>query len=90
MSTFFAFQAAVIDWLARQGVDRRVAQDYVTSHGAGLAAEAVTAADDALPTLVAEHETPGGLNQQLRHSLQDAGVFDSVTLDRLADRLRRG
>jgi pyrroline-5-carboxylate reductase len=75
MSTYFEFQRHVIDWTVRHGVDPWIGGDYVVTLLQGLAAESVNARKDNMSGLVTEHETPGGLNEYLRASLTESGVF---------------
>lgn len=78
MSTFFELQTTLVDWAVSKGLARSTAIDYVTAQFAGLAAEGLAASDDELDDLAVEHETPGGLNEQVRRSLTDAGLFAEI------------
>jgi len=92
MSTFFAFERTAVDWAAAQGIGRAQAAGYVTALMQGLATEAMTLAPDALGDAVTSHETPGGLNEHVRSSLERDGCFDALArhLDHiLAARIRR-
>ncbi len=81
MSSFFAFQNAAIDWIASHGFDRAQAAGYVTSQLHGLASESIGMNLDQLADAVEEHETPGGLNEQVRIALTDAGMFAALTAE---------
>ena len=85
MSSFFAFQNAAIEWIVSQGFDRAQAAGYVTSQLHGLASESIAMDPAELPAAVEEHETPGGLNEQVRVALTDAGMFAALAgeLERL-------
>lgn len=78
MSSYFAFANATIDWATAHGLDRTLAAGYVTAQLAGLSAEAMATNPEALPEAVADHETPGGLNEYVRTSLADRGFFDDL------------
>ena len=78
MSSFFAFQNAAIDWIASHGFDRAQAAGYVTSQLHGLATESIAMDPSELADAVVEHETPGGLNEQVRVTLTDAGMFAAL------------
>jgi pyrroline-5-carboxylate reductase len=78
MSTFLAFENAVIDWSIRHGLDAQTAKDYVAGLFLGLATEVMHTGLDRLPEMPYEHETPGGLNEYLRRSLTTAGVFTEL------------
>ncbi len=77
MSTFFAFQNAAIDWACSHGIDRAVATAYVTAELHGLTVESI-GAPAALADAVREHETPGGLNEHVRASLEEQGFFTEL------------
>jgi pyrroline-5-carboxylate reductase len=75
MSSFFEFQNRIIDWTLRHGVDAQMAKDYVVTLLHGLTAESMKARSDDISELARDHETSGGLNEYLRTSLAEAGVF---------------
>lgn len=75
MSAFFELQTTLVDWAVGKGIPRTTAAAYVTSQYAGLAAEAVAAHTDDLHSLAVEHETPGGLNEQVRRALTESGAY---------------
>ena len=79
MSAFFELQTTLVDWAVSKGMTRATAVEYVTSQYAGLAAEAVAAHVDDLHSLALEHETPGGLNEQVRRALTEAGAYAELT-----------
>lgn len=81
MSSFFAFQNAAIDWIASHGFDRALAAEYVTSQLHGLASESIGMDLAELADAVEEHETPGGLNEQVRLTLTDTGMFAALTAE---------
>lgn len=79
MSTFFALQSAIAEWIAEHGVERAVAQAYVASLFDGMAAESLQLdANSDLRSMISEHETPGGLNEQVRTALEAAGTFTEL------------
>lgn len=79
MSSFFAFQNTAIDWIVSHGFDRAQAAGYVTSQLHGLATESIAMDPAELSSAVVEHETPGGLNEQVRVALTDTGMFAALT-----------
>ncbi|MEJ3658013.1 hypothetical protein WEH80_34120 [Actinomycetes bacterium KLBMP 9759] len=88
ISTHLAYLASVADWLARQGVRSEVADGYVRSIFAGVGrglAEGTTP----LTALVAAHETPTGINEQLRRAWFDESAHDTLheALDDVRTRL---
>ncbi|MYM20593.1 NAD(P)-binding domain-containing protein [Brevibacterium sp. 5221] len=70
LSTHFHFLSALADWLTRAGIEDRVAQGYVRGLFAGAAP--ALSADVPLSDIAGSHETPGGLNEQLREHWFDA------------------
>lgn len=78
MSTFFAAQQAIVEWMAARGFDRVDAGRYVAALLSGLAAESTEIHDGDLARLVPSHETPGGLNQQMRETLEKGGAFRDI------------
>ncbi|HEX5618923.1 MAG TPA: pyrroline-5-carboxylate reductase [Solirubrobacteraceae bacterium] len=87
IAAHFAYLNAIAEWLARQGVPGPAATRYVASIFAGLAEP--TLSGESFEQLAREHATPGGINEQLRNDLEQAGAFDSVSrgLQRVLDRL---
>jgi pyrroline-5-carboxylate reductase len=79
MSTYFQLQTTLVGWATTQGLRRELAADYVAALFQGLAAEGATVPVDRLGSLAVEHETPGGLNEQVRRALTDAGLFAELT-----------
>jgi len=79
MSTYFQLQTTLVGWAAGKGLRREVAADYVAALVQGLAAEGAGVPADRLDSLAVEHETPGGLNEQVRRALTDAGLFAELT-----------
>lgn len=79
MSSFFEFQNTAINWTANKGIPLEVAHQYMSSLFKGLATESLQSPVSALPDMPVEHETPGGLNESVRHQLMNAGMFDEFT-----------
>ena len=65
ISTQLAFLSAISAWIAQQGIAPVAADRYVRSLFVGLG-EGLADPTQTLDELVAAHETPGGLNNQLR------------------------
>ena len=65
ISTQLAFLSAISAWVAQQGIAPVAADRYVRSLFLGLG-EGLADPTQTLDELVAAHETPGGLNNQLR------------------------
>jgi pyrroline-5-carboxylate reductase len=88
IAAHFAYLSAITAWLASQGIPEPAATRYVASMFAGLA-EPTRSGED-FERLAREHATAGGLNEQFRNELENAGLFDGVShgLHRILDRLR--
>ena len=79
MSSFFQLQSTLVGWAAGAGLDRATALEYVTALFHGLATEAVVERGRGREAVPVEHETPGGLNEQVRLALTANGTFTELT-----------
>ncbi|MDQ0381114.1 NAD(P)-binding domain-containing protein [Amycolatopsis thermophila] len=88
-SAHLDYLATIVDWLTGHGVDRESATAFVT-HVFGRLGESLLERPDALDVMTSKHTTPGGLNEQFRADLREAGVPDAVrhALDRILERVR--
>ncbi len=88
MSAHFAYLETITEWLIAQGWGRTDAEAVVRGQFVGLG---TTLADTDTPIadLVAAHETPGGLNAQVRSEWMDEGNRQrlSVALDAVLARV---
>lgn len=77
-------------WAAEHGVPQETAEGYMREAVAGLG-PALRDRDLPMDRLIVSHETPGGLNEQLRREFFDAGTRDRLreALDGLLDRVTR-
>jgi pyrroline-5-carboxylate reductase len=78
MSSYFAFQNAVIGWAIERGLGGTTAAEYVTALLFGLAAESAAMDSASLSDAVRRHETPGGLNEQIRRALEERGQLTEL------------
>ena len=78
MSSFFALQGALVCWLEARGAPADGAATYVRSLYRALAQTSQDTAFTELSSLVAHHETPGGLNQRVRTGLVREGWFAAL------------
>jgi pyrroline-5-carboxylate reductase len=87
IAAHFAYLNTIATWVASQGIPAPAATRYVASVFAGLG-EATRSGED-FEQLAREHATPGGLNEQFLHGLEQDGVFEHVGLGlrRILDRL---
>lgn len=79
MSSHFELATRMVDWATSVGLPAATAVDYVTALFQGLGDEGVASRPGGLAGLAVAHETPGGLNEQVRRALTDAGAFDVLT-----------
>ena len=66
------------DWLVKKGLTRLQAQKYITSLYSALAELAALNYKKNLKDIVAESQTPGGLNWQGVNELKKAGYYKSL------------
>ena len=87
IAAHFAYLNAIATWLERQEIPAPAATRYVASIFAGLAEP--TRSGERFEQLAREHATPGGINEQFRDELEQAGLFENVSLglQRILDRL---
>jgi len=92
MASFFGFANTVSDWMTRKGVTPENARLYVGQMLSGLAATSSTAPDLSFHALAEEHQTRGGLNEQVLQLITRDGSFAALdrALDAVLKRLRAG
>ncbi len=78
MASYFRFADATCAWMEEQGVAASDANQFVRQMVFGLAETAKTTSDRTFRELAEEHQTRGGLNEQVRQALEDKGVFTSL------------
>jgi pyrroline-5-carboxylate reductase len=92
MASFFSFASTVSLWMTRNGVATEHARTYVGAMLRGLAETSLATPGRDFAALAREHQTPGGLNEQVLKLITRDGSF--VELDRALDavlkRLRAG
>jgi pyrroline-5-carboxylate reductase len=93
MAPYFALLGRTTDWLAVQGVEVAAGSRYTGAMFHGLSVFCAEAGSEGFDPLTAEHQTPGGLNEQALRTLtaggwykQLEGVLDDI-LARLEGRL---
>jgi len=89
MATYFRLLETAATWLQAQGVAPDQADRYVRQLFWGLAGTAMAATQRSIGELIEEHQTRGGLNEQLRTHLESKGMFTELThaLDAVQARL---
>ena len=91
MAPFYEMLKIQSDWLVKRGIVREQAQKYITSLFAALSEDSVINSKKNLKYLVAESQTPGGLNEQSVKELRKSGYYKSLekTLNSILKRLNK-
>lgn len=91
VSGYLNYLTVVSEWAASKGAPRDSAEQFLRGLFAALA-PAIRDTDTPIADIVTAHETPGGLNEQLRKEFFDADGVGSLTaaLDGLHDRVTEG
>jgi pyrroline-5-carboxylate reductase len=92
MASYFSFASTVSGWMTRNGVAPENAHSYVGNMLRGLAATSLAAPDRSFNALAEEHQTPGGLNEQVVQLITCDGSFVELdlALDAVLKRLQAG
>ena len=92
MSSYFRFAATVVTWMQREGVAEAKSHAFVSQILLGLAGAAAASPQSSFAELTEEHQTHGGLNEQMLQSITAAGVFTELehALDGVLARLVAG
>ena len=78
MAPFYEILKVLSDWLVSKGIKRDEAQKYITSLFVALSEDSVVNSKKNLKFLVAESQTPGGLNEQSVKELRKSGFYKSL------------
>jgi pyrroline-5-carboxylate reductase len=78
MAPFYELLKTSTDWLVRKGVEKSKATNYVTELFLGLSQDAVNKKSGGLKKLVAESQTPRGLNEQALRELQKGKFYSKL------------
>ena len=91
MAPFYELLKVSTDWLIRKGVERSKATSYITELFLGLSQDAVNKKPTGLKKLVAESQTPRGLNEQALKELQRGKFYSKLnkTLNSIHTRLNK-
>lgn len=89
MATYFRFLETAAQWLCERGVAPDQADRYVRELFWGLAGTALASPQRSLGELAEEHQTRGGLNEQVRTHMEGKGMFTELAnaLDAVQARL---
>jgi len=91
MAPFYELLKTLSDWLVKRGIKRNEAQKYITSLFLALSEDSIVNSKKHLRYLVAESQTPGGLNQQALIQLRKSGFYKSLekSLENILKRLNK-
>jgi pyrroline-5-carboxylate reductase len=73
MGSYFGWLNAIAGWLSRQNLADEQIRPYLAAMFAALGVTAAERAGEGFDRLIAEHSTPGGLNEQAYRELKAAG-----------------
>ena len=91
MAPFYEILKILSDWLVKKGIKRDKAQKYITSLFVALSEDSAINSKKHLKHLVAESQTPGGLNEQGVKELKRSGFYKSLekSLNSILKRLNK-
>ena len=91
MAPFYEMLKVQADWLVKRGIKRDKAQKYITSLFIALSEDSAIKSKKHLMHLVAESQTPGGLNEQGVKELRKSGYYKSLekSLNSILNRLNK-
>jgi len=91
MAPFYEMLKVQADWLVKRGIAREQAQKYITSLFVALSEDSANNSKKHLKHLVAESQTPGGLNEQGVKELRKSGFYKSLekSLNSILKRLNK-
>ena len=91
MAPFYEILKVLSDWLVKKGIKRNEAQKYITSLFVALSEDSVVNSKKHLKYLVAESQTPKGLNEQAVKELRKLGFYKSLekSLNSIVKRLNK-
>ena len=91
MAPFYEILKVLSDWLAKRGIKRNEAQQYITSLFVALSVDSFNNSVKHLKHLVKDSQTPGGLNEQAVKQLRKTGFYRSLekSLNSILERLNK-
>ena len=90
MAPFYEILKVLSDWLVNRGIKRNKAQRYITSLFVALSVDSVNNSVKHLKHLVADSQTPGGLNEQAVRELRREKFYKNLekSLNNVLKRLK--
>ena len=91
MAPFYEILKVLSDWLVKRGIRRNEAQKYITTLFAALSMDSVDNSIRHLKHLVADSQTPSGLNEQAVKELRKVKFYKSLerSLNNILKRLNK-
>ena len=92
MSSYFGYATTLTTWMERQGVSPAKSRTFVAQMLQGLAATTTLEPNLTFAALAKEHETPGGLNEQVLRTISTNGLLTQLdhALDDILTRIQSG
>jgi pyrroline-5-carboxylate reductase len=89
IASYLAFTERIASWLAEQGIRESKAREYIARLFLGVTTTAVGTAEGSFQSLVTNHATVGGINEQFLKHLVQHGLLTSVSeaLDAILQRI---
>ena len=79
MATFYELLNISSKWLIKKGIDKKLADTYVAELFLSLSQDALNKSSQGFKKLVAESQTPKGLNMQVLNELKKKKFFTKFT-----------
>tara|TARA_Y100000992_G_C21225905_1_gene472846 strand:+ start:57 stop:821 length:765 start_codon:yes stop_codon:yes gene_type:complete len=80
MAAYYEILNTTINWLVKKGIKRKIATNYVTELFLALSKDAYIKKDIGLKKLVADSQTPNGLNMQVLKELKKGKFYKKFNL----------
>ena len=91
MAAYYEILNTSSNWLIRKGIKKNVAQNYIAELFLSLSQDAVNKKLQGFKKLVADSQTPRGLNMQVLQELKKGGLYNKLTraLDNINKRVSK-
>ena len=91
MATYYEILNTSSNWLIRKGIKKNIAQSYIAELFLSLSQDAVNKKSQGFKKLVADSQTPRGLNMQVLQELKTAKFFNKFAkaLDNINKRISK-
>lgn len=78
IASTYAVMERIASWLANNGVQDRIAREYVARIFCGLSCAVAESPDQSFESFVKAHATAGGTNEQFLKHIGDSGLFEGI------------